>query len=298
MKQSYVDARVHLARFAFIPVMLIALFGLSVALLLILPDTAIASQPNRQNQILPRIHLQEALSPTPLPSPTTPANSNSNSDQNSQAQQAINTANTFVTFAGVFIEVVAGILTTLTLIATVLGIFGFVQVSKIKSSLANIEKSRGDAEQFRAEIEKEVKRVNELSVEFEASNMRVNRLLTESEANNTRINELRTRFEADIKHIAELVEGFEGELGKVAQHTTRVEQEMQKFIEAAYYYSEGSKLYRNGDNQHAIEFYLRALKLQPTSLSILERLGRAYSNLNDTQNAVKYFKQALSLIHI
>ncbi len=292
MKQSYVDARVSLARFAFIPVMLISIFVLAVALLLILPDTALASQPNRQNQILPLIHLQEALSSIPLPSPTASLNSNSNSDQNTQSQQAINTANNFVTFAGVFVEVVAVILGVLTFVATVVGVLGFFQVSRIKRSLAGIEKSRGEAERFRAEIEVEVKRVNELRVEFEASNTRVNGLLTESEANNARINELRTRFE--------------GELGKVTLHTAHMEQEIkqldkriesegQKFIEAAYYYSEGSKLYRSGDNHHAIEFYLRALKLLPTSLSILERIGRAYSNLNDTENAVKYFNQALAI---
>lgn len=278
MKQSYVDLRVNLARFAFIPVMLTAIFALAVTLRLILPDTALASQSNRQNQTLPLIHIQEALSPTPLPSPTASLNSNPNSDQNAQAQQAINTANTFVTFAGVFIGVVAVFWGGLTLVVTIVGILGFFQISKIKSSLAGIEKSHGDAERFRAE----------------------------AEANNTRINELRTRFEADIKHIAELVKGFEGELEKVSLHTTHIEQEIkqldkrmeserQKFIEAAFYYSEGSKLYRNGDNQHAIEFYLRALTLQPTSLSILERLGRAYSNLNDTENAFKYFNQALTI---
>src|SRR6266568_3998683 len=75
----------------------------------------------------------------------------------------------------------------------------------------------------------------------------------------------------------------------------RIEQESQKLLEAAFYYSEGSKLYRGGDNQHAIEFYLRALNLRPKNPSILERLGRAYSNLNDIVNASKYLNEALAI---
>ena len=96
----------------------------------------------------------------------------------------------------------------------------------------------------------------------------------------------------------------QNQFGKVTEQTTnienqlkeldkRIERESQKLIEAAFYYSEGSTFYRSGDNQQAIEFYLRALKLQPKNLAILERLGRAYSNLNDKDNAFKYINEAL-----
>ncbi len=320
MRQSYIDAKASSLCFAFVPLMLVAIFGLSVVMLLILPDTAVASQLTRQNQIIPLKHLQEAPSPTSLPSPTASSTSNSNSDQNIQYQQAINTANNVVTFAGVFVAVVAFIVSVLTLGATIVGVLGFFQVRKFRRSLAEVEKSRGEVEQFRVEIKKsrdEVeqmrteieigdKRVNELRVEFETSNTRANELLTESEANNTRINELRTLLETYMKHISELVEGVEGQLSKVTLQTTRIEDEIkqldkriesesQKFIEAAHYYSEGSVAYRGGDNKHAIEFYLRALKLQPNNLSILERLGRAYSNLDDSENAIQYLNKAFEI---
>src|SRR5438132_1469368 len=56
-----------------------------------------------------------------------------------------------------------------------------------------------------------------------------------------------------------IVQGFEKQFDRVTQHTTdienqikqfdkRLERESQKFIEASFYYSEGSKAYRGGDN--------------------------------------------------
>src|SRR6266849_7097633 len=140
MRQSYIDARASSLWFVFVPVMLIAIFGPSVVMLLILPDTAVASQLTRQNQIVPLKHLQEAPSLAPLPSPTASSSSNSNADQNIQYQQAINTANNFVTFAGVFVAVVAFIVSVLTLVATIVGILGFLQVPKVRRSLAEVEK--------------------------------------------------------------------------------------------------------------------------------------------------------------
>ena len=104
-----------------------------------------------------------------------------------------------------------------------------------------------------------------------------------------RIRQFRKQFD---KRLEKLDKRIEAELGQLDK---RIDTESQKFIEAAFYYSEGSKFYRSGDNHHAIEFYLRALKLQPKNISILERLGRAYSNLNDTDNAFKYFNEAIAL---
>lgn len=104
-----------------------------------------------------------------------------------------------------------------------------------------------------------------------------------------RIRQFRKQFD---KRLEKLDKRIEAELGHLDK---RIDTESQKFIEAAFYFSEGSKFYRSGDNHHAIEFYLRALKLQPKNLSILERLGRAYSNLNDTDNAFKYFNEAIAL---
>ncbi|SRR6266566_302029 len=125
-----------------------------------------------------------------------------------------------------------------------------------------------------------------------------------------KIRVLRTGLEADIRETNNKADEVKSELERqltvVNQHTTsiedqlrqldkRTENEIQKFIEASYFFSEGSKKYREGDNQHAIEFYLRALNLQPRNPSILERLGRAYSNLNDSDNAIQYLRRAFEI---
>jgi tetratricopeptide (TPR) repeat protein len=129
-----------------------------------------------------------------------------------------------------------------------------------------------------------------------------------------KIRELREKLQSDINEntqqikdqLATVMQDFQSQFDKVTEQTAhienqlklldnRIEEESQKLLEAAFYYSEGSKLYRSGDNQHAIEFYLRALKIRPKNLSILERLGRAYSNLNDIDNASKYLNEALAI---
>jgi tetratricopeptide (TPR) repeat protein len=63
----------------------------------------------------------------------------------------------------------------------------------------------------------------------------------------------------------------------------------------AYLYNQANEAYRDGDNASAIEHYLRALELQPNNIRLLERIGRAYTNLNETEQAVKYFEKALSI---
>ena len=82
---------------------------------------------------------------------------------------------------------------------------------------------------------------------------------------------------------------------KLEQLDKRIETETQKYVEASYYYSEGTKAYRAGDNQHAIENYRDALKYLPKSPRILERIGRAYSNLDKREKAFEFLKQALDI---
>src|SRR6266567_9612572 len=82
---------------------------------------------------------------------------------------------------------------------------------------------------------------------------------------------------------------------QLKQLDNRIETASQSLIEASYYYSEGTKEYRAGDNKHAIENYLAALKHLPKSSRILERIGRAYSNLNEREMAYEYLKKAIDL---
>lgn len=100
----------------------------------------------------------------------------------------------------------------------------------------------------------------------------------------SRIRRFRKRFNEKLKQMDE----------KLKQLDKRIDTENQKYVEAAYYYSEGTKAYRVGDNKHAIENYGAALKILPESPRILERIGRAYSNLDENEKAYDYLKRALN----
>jgi len=82
---------------------------------------------------------------------------------------------------------------------------------------------------------------------------------------------------------------------QLKQLDKRIETVSQKLIEASYYFSEGTKEYRAGYNRQAIENYLEAKKYLPTSPRVLERIGRAYSNLNENEKAFEYLKLALDV---
>ncbi len=103
------------------------------------------------------------------------------------------------------------------------------------------------------------------------------------------LEQLNKRIETELEQLDERIETELGQLGK------RIDSESQKYIEASYYYSEGTKDYRAGDNKHAIENYLQASKYQPKSPRILERIGRAYTNLNEEEKAIEYLRLALDL---
>ena len=103
------------------------------------------------------------------------------------------------------------------------------------------------------------------------------------------INEASEKLDRTVKGVEA---NFTERLDRLAQ---QIEKESQVYIEAAYYFSEASMAYRVGDNEYAIDYFLRALKLQPKNPRILERLGRAYSNLNDMKKAQEYLEEALQI---
>lgn len=117
-----------------------------------------------------------------------------------------------------------------------------------------------------------------------------------------RIRQFRNNFDEQLELIGKRIETelelfgkrIETELGQLDK---RIDSESQRHIEASYYYSEGTKDYRAGDNKHAIQNYLQALKYQPNSPRILERIGRAYSNLNEEEEAIEYLNLALDIDH-
>ena len=96
----------------------------------------------------------------------------------------------------------------------------------------------------------------------------------------------------EVRRISRFRKQFDAQLEQLDK---RIDTESQKYMEASYYYSEGTKAYRAGDNKHAIENYLAALRYLPKSPRVLERIGRAYSNLNEKEKAYEYLKQAIDI---
>ena len=94
----------------------------------------------------------------------------------------------------------------------------------------------------------------------------------------------------EANRIRKFRQQFDTELKRLHKE---IETESQKFVEASYFYTEGIKEYKAGDNIHAIEHFLQARKYLPDSPRILERLGRAYSNLNQNEKAFEFLKLAL-----
>ena len=77
--------------------------------------------------------------------------------------------------------------------------------------------------------------------------------------------------------------------------STRLENESQTFMEVSYNFVQGSNAYYLGDDIHALQYFLRALQLQPNNTRILERVGRIYANFNDISNALSYLEKAITL---
>jgi tetratricopeptide (TPR) repeat protein len=286
MWRCLTDIKFRWLRFVTISITLLVLIGVPTIMLIIPSDTVVASQP-RQSQISPL--------PTLLSSPSVTSNPSTSSTQNAQdqevvaqAKQDVSTANALIGFAGLFVAVVAVIVVILSFAATVAGFVGVMEVRQIRK----------------------------LRMRFETDNKRVNRLRTEFETDNKRINQLRTEFENDIGRIDKLVTSFEEQLvkvtlhtteiesknqlfqeqlEKVAQHTTEIENKNKTLMEASYFFDLATNAYKIGDNVRAIEYYKRSLQLQPDNIKVMERLGRAYSNLNDMESAIKYLEDALKI---
>ena len=66
-------------------------------------------------------------------------------------------------------------------------------------------------------------------------------------------------------------------------------------MDASYNFNLATNAYEVGDNVSAIEYYLQVLQLQPKNTRVMERLGRAYSNLNDLGKAIDYLEKALAI---
>jgi len=106
------------------------------------------------------------------------------------------------------------------------------------------------------------------------------------------VEKLKELFLEHVKSIEGLEKNFEEKLDRTL---TKLESESQTFIEASYNFSVATAAYKEGDNEKAIEYFMRVLKLQPLNTRVLCRIGRAHTNLGDNSKAIEYFQKALSI---
>ncbi len=281
MRWGFTNIKNRWLRFVTISVALLVIIGVPTLLFIIPSNTVVASQLYRSNRIL--IPQQSQISPLPTlpPSPTVTPTASSNSAQNAQDQQVISeakqdvsTANAIITFAGLFVGVLAVIVAIVSFVATVAGFVGVFEVRKIRKLRMKFETDNKRVNQLRMEFEADIKRIDKLVVDFEEQLVKVTLHTTEIESKN---------------------QLFEKQLVIIAQHTADIENKNKTLMEASYYFDLATDAYNIGDNLHAIEYYKRALQLQPDNIKVMERLGRAYSNLNDMVNAIKYLNDALKI---
>ena len=102
-----------------------------------------------------------------------------------------------------------------------------------------------------------------------------------------RIRNLSNDFATQIQGVTDLKTRVETELRELHK---KLASESQTLIEAAHNFSIATDAYKVGDNIRAIEYYLQVLNLQPENKLVMERLGRAYSNLNDINKAIDYLE--------
>lgn len=108
----------------------------------------------------------------------------------------------------------------------------------------------------------------------------------------TDLTELRSQFTSHIEDVSNLKKQVGEELVELSK---RFESESQTFMDANYTFTEANNAYKVGNNIGAIEYFLRVLEMQPKNIRVMERLGRAYSNLNETSKAIFYLEKALSI---
>ncbi len=183
-----------------------------------------------------------------------------------EGQNDIFVANNMIAFTGVFIAISSIILA---LVGAFAAVAAFLRVRETRD-IRNLRF------RFESDIGEINNRANQVEKKFDENSQIFQNLLA-------KITEQTKNIEDKNRIIGE----------ELKQLDKRIEVESQKLIEASYNYNEGTKEYRRGDNKHAIQYYMEALRYQPNSSRILERIGRAYSNLKDDANAAKYLKMAL-----
>jgi tetratricopeptide (TPR) repeat protein len=106
------------------------------------------------------------------------------------------------------------------------------------------------------------------------------------------VEKIRKQFEEHSQNVEDIEKKIEKQLKELS---SKFERESQSFIEASYNFSEGNAAYKKGDNEKAIEYFMRVIETQPLNAHVYCRIGRTYTNLGETQKASESFYKALSI---
>lgn len=102
--------------------------------------------------------------------------------------------------------------------------------------------------------------------------------------------DLKKQVEETERQAIEVATHAENQLAMLVK---KFESDSQKLMDVTYTFTEANIAYNIGNNKRAIDYFLRVLDLQPDNLRVMERLGRAYSNLNQLPEATLYLKKAI-----
>jgi tetratricopeptide (TPR) repeat protein len=231
-----------------------------------------------------------ALSSTVLISVTPDVNATPTEDAHvtqliTEAQNDISIANTIIYWITLIFAVMVGVITVAAAIASFLGIREFRDLFK------NYQQVKADYQQVRTDI----------TLEIQQLNTHMTQMTTQEKQVKNQLEQLAQHFKSELQTIENEFKQFTDRFKDQSQRVeSRFQQltkytEIQSIMEASYNYGVANDAYDIGDNDRAIRYYLRVLELQPSNTKIMERLSRAYSNLDEKAIAIKYLNQALDI---
>ncbi|MDR1993241.1 MAG: hypothetical protein LBQ98_07105 [Nitrososphaerota archaeon] len=107
--------------------------------------------------------------------------------------------------------------------------------------------------------------------------------------------ELKSSREKYVKTTADMDDLCRSTDNRITDIVGRFEKEAQLVMQANSYFAIGSDSFRNGDYHVAIMYLKKSLDYFPENTDALCFIGRAYTNVGETNASVKYFEDALKI---
>src|SRR3989440_5405232 len=248
---------------------LLFIIGTPVIILFIFPNTASAFDLMQgTSMVRPLTNLQIKSLSTMISSPTA---TSAPTPQNPPDQQVLTEAQNNVSIAAIVIYWSQYELAGVGLVFAAIGFLGLREFSHFV--------------RLRKESELRLKTVSDLEQQVEKQlEQLTNRSASESQRLNDQITQIAALPVEEEQKFEQRLEQFSKQFESESQNF------MQTFMEASYNFNVATDAYRIGNNERAIEYFLLVLNSQPKNTLVMERLGRAYSNLNNMNKAIDYLE--------